>query len=87
MHCKYCGASLSNLSSICPNCGKLITSEQQKIKKEINGYNNPYVKRLNELNKNEYRKEFNKDNKIKGYLIILSILLIVILLAILLFKR
>ena len=87
MHCKYCGASLSNLSSVCPNCGRLITKEQQRIKKDINGFNNPYIKRLNELNKKEYRKENIKDNKIKGILLIIIILLIILLIAIIMFNR
>ena len=57
MHCKYCGSSLWKLSNICPNCGRLITNEQMKLKKEINGYNNPYINRLNELNKKEYENK------------------------------
>lgn len=87
MNCKYCGASLSKLSSVCPRCGNLITEEQQKIKKEINGFNNPYINRLNELNKKEYRKENIKDNKIKGVLFIIIVLLIIILIALFISNR
>ena len=79
MHCKYCGASLSNLSSVCPNCGRLMDSDQLRIKKEINGYNNPYVQRLNEINKKGYREEHKVNNNRIGILLIIGLLLIVLI--------
>ena len=82
MHCKYCGSSLSNLSNLCPNCGRLISNEQQKIKKDMNGYNNPYVQRLNELNKKEYETNNKANNNIKGIVIIIGTILLISLIAI-----
>ena len=87
MHCKYCGSSLSNLSNVCPNCGRLITIEQQKIKKDINGFNNPYVNRLNELNKKEYINNNIKNNKIKGIALIIIIILLIFVIAIIINNR
>ena len=83
MHCKYCGSSLSNLSNICPNCGRLMSNEQLKIKKDINGYNNPYVQRLNELNKKEYETNNKVNNSIRGIAIIIITLLVLIVIVIL----
>ena len=85
MHCKYCGCSLSKLSNVCPNCGRLMDSEQLKLKKDINGYDNPYVNRLNELNKKEYRKEHKENNSIMGIAIILGVMLFIIIMAIIVF--
>ena len=87
MKCKYCGCSLSKLSSVCPNCGRLMDFEQMKLRKEINGYNNPYVNRLNELNKKEYRKEGKVNTNFKGIATILIILLIVILVAVIIYHK
>ena len=85
MHCKYCGAALSKLSNTCPNCGRLMDSDQLRLKKDMNGYNNPYVSRLNELNKKEYRKEHNENNSIIGIAVILGFLLFIICMAIVVF--
>ena len=52
MQCTHCGHALSNNSAICPNCGMLMTPDQLKMRKDFNGYNNPYVERLNKLNQN-----------------------------------
>src|SRR5574344_46831 len=86
MTCKYCGHALSNNSQICPNCGRLMDKDQLKLKKEINGYNNPYMQRLNKLNANmEYKLNKNNDTKSKGIVYIIMALLIIIILAIIIY--
>ena len=87
MHCKYCGHALSNLSAICPNCGMLMSNEQMKMRKEINGYNNPYVQRLNKLNENFKYKEPNngKNNIMESAIFITIILMIVTIIAVIIF--
>lgn len=87
MQCKYCGHALSNISAICPNCGMLMTQEQMKMRKEFNGYNNPYVQRLNKLNQNFKYKESNngKNNSMESAIFITLILVIVIIIAVIIF--
>ena len=73
MKCKYCNHALSNNQATCPHCGMLMTEDQLKRKKELNGYNNPYMQRLNELNKNKYKLEKNEEPKnVKQILIIIA---------------
>lgn len=87
MQCKYCGSSISNLSNICPNCGRLISYEQQIIKKDINGINDPYINKLNELNKKEYINQNIKNNSFKGIVLIIIVILIIIIMAIIMYNR
>ena len=87
MKCKYCGHALSNNKATCPNCGMLMTDEQLKIRKELNGYNNPYMQRLNKLNEDKIKHKLydNEQTKsIKETLIIVAIILCVIIIGIIL---
>lgn len=88
MHCKNCGHALSLNSAVCPNCGMLMTEEQMKTKKEINGYNNPYMQRLNEINKDSSKYKLNQNEKninISAILMIMVVLVIIIVFAIILY--
>ena len=88
MHCKNCGHALSNNSAVCPNCGMLMTDDQMKRRKELNGYNNPYMQRLNEIRKNnlKYKLEQNDDTNINGAVIFILLgLLIVIIIAVIMY--
>ena len=87
LKCKHCGHALSNNSPICPHCGMLMSEEQLKRRKELNGYNNPYMQRLNKLNEErlKYKIEENEEHiNIGAIIVIIAIVLIVILIAILL---
>ena len=80
MKCKYCGHALSNNQATCPHCGMLMTEDQLKRRKEINGVNNPYMQRLNELNKNKHKLEKNEEHiNIKPILIVIAILLLILI--------
>lgn len=88
MKCKYCGYSLSNNSPICPHCGMLMTEEQQKKRKELNGYNSPYMERLNKLNKEkEENKLFESEqiNNVGGYILIVVVLIILTIICVSIF--
>jgi uncharacterized membrane protein YvbJ len=87
MKCKYCGHALASDSAICPNCGMLMTDDQLKMRKSYNGYNNPYIKRLNDINKNrEYSNNNNVEtSSIGAALLIVLILIIVTIIAVIIF--
>lgn len=90
MKCKHCGYALSNNSAICPHCGMLMSDDQLKRRKEINGYNNPYMQTLNELNKKKIEdgiEENKKSFSIKSDLIILGIVILIIILAIIIYMN
>lgn len=80
MHCKNCGHALGSRDAICPNCGALMSNEQLKIRKSINGANNPYIKRLEEINKKNamYKTEERSDTNNVGYAIFVVLMLITI---------
>ena len=87
MRCKYCGYALSNNSPVCPHCKRLMSDEQLKMRKEINGINNPNMERLNKLNEEKIKNNLENNDKninIKPYLIILAIIIIIGLLAVIL---
>lgn len=87
MRCKYCGHALSNNQATCPNCGMLMTEEQLKRRKELNGYNNPYMQRLNKINEDRIKHKLYENvqtKSIKEMLIIVAIVLCVIIIAIIL---
>ena len=82
MKCKYCGYALANNSATCPHCGMLMTEDQLKKRKEINGYNNPYMQKLNQLNKEKIENklyESEQTKNISGYLLIVIAIIIVII--------
>jgi len=84
MKCRRCGYALSNNRATCPNCGTLMSEEQLKLKKEINGINNPYMERLNKLNQEKIKNNLQKNEEpksIKQTLIIIGILLLILLVA------
>ena len=88
MKCKYCGYSLSNNSATCPHCGMLMTQDQLKRRKEINGYNNPYMERLNKLNEEKIKnKLYNNEQttNIGGYLFIAIAIIAIIITCIFIF--
>lgn len=87
MQCTHCGHALSNNSAICPNCGMLMTPDQLKMRKDFNGYNNPYVERLNKLNQNMlYKKSENEEtSNIGAALLIVFIIIIVTIIAVIIF--
>ena len=83
MKCRKCGHALSNNRATCPNCGTLMTQEQLRLKKDINGINNPYMERLNQLNKEKIKNKIEENeepNNIKQMLIIIAIILLLLLL-------
>lgn len=81
MHCKYCGAAIPYNSSICPNCGRMISKDQLLEQQRMNnGMDNGYLKKIESLNRKYENKEVNKDKtNIKGYLIIIGILLLIVI--------
>ena len=83
MKCKKCGHALSNNSVLCPFCGTLMTEEQLKRRKELNGYNNRYIERLNKLNEDKikYKLEENEEPKNIGssFIIVLIIIIVTII--------
>lgn len=86
MKCEYCGTSLKTLDATCPNCGRLMNKEQLAIRKEMNGINNPYINRLNDLNKESLQYKLSKkedNNKVKAAIFIIIILLVILLIALL----
>lgn len=88
MKCKYCGYSLSNNSAVCPHCGMLMSDEQLKRRKELNGYNNPYMERLNKLNEDKIKNKLYENEQTKnigGYILIVSILIIVTIIAVVIY--
>ena len=88
MKCKYCGHALATNQATCPHCGMLMSEDQLKRRKEINGVNNAYMQRLNELNKNKYKLEKNEEpNNVKQILIIIGILLLILIIGILTINR
>ena len=90
MKCKYCGYSLSNNSAICPHCGMLMDEDQLKRRKELNGYNNPYMNRLNKLNEDKIKNKLYESEQIKnigGYILIVIVLIIVTILCVVIFMN
>lgn len=91
MNCKRCGHALPSNNAICPNCGAMMTKDQLSIRKEINGANNPYMKRLEEIkNRNIMNKSEEKSNtNIVGYAIFILgiILLLAIIIGLTILKR
>lgn len=80
MKCKYCGYSLANNSATCPHCGMLMSDDQLKRRKEINGYNNPYMQRLNKLNEEKIKNKLYESEQTKnigGYILITIAIIIV----------
>lgn len=89
MKCKYCGYALANNSATCPHCGMLMTEEQLKRRKELNGYNNPYMERLNKLNKEKIENKLYESEQIKNvgsYLLIAIAIIVVILICVIIFN-
>ena len=88
MKCKYCGYSLSNNSATCPHCNMLMTDEQLKRRKELNGYNNPYMERLNKLNEEKIKNKLYEKEQIKnigGYILIVAVLIIVTIICVVIY--
>lgn len=88
MKCKYCGYALSNNSATCPHCGMLMTNDQLKVRKELNGYNNPYMQRLNKLNEDKIKNKLYESEQIKnvgGYILIVTALIIVTIICVIIF--
>ena len=88
MKCKYCGHALSNNSATCPHCGMLMTEDQLKRRKELNGYNNPYMERLNKLNEERIKNKLYESEQTKNiinYIIIVSILIIVAIVCVIIY--
>lgn len=90
MKCKYCGYSLSNNSAICPHCGMLMDEEQLKNRKEMNGYNNPYMQRLNKLNEEKIKNKLFESEQIKnigGYIFIVIVLIVLTIICVTIFMN
>ena len=90
MKCRNCGNALSNNSAICPICGMLMTNDQLKMRKELNGFNNQYMQRLNKLGEDKLKynlveNEENNSSNIKAIVIITIIIVVFILIALLLY--
>ena len=88
MKCKYCGYALSNNSATCPHCGMLMSDDQLKRRREINGYNNPYMERLNKLNEEKVKNKLFENEQTKnigGYIIIVGILIVVTIIAVIIY--
>ena len=90
MRCDYCGHALSNNSPLCPHCGMMMNEDQLKRRKQMNGNNNAYMERLNQLNRKKIEdkiEENGKPNIIKGDLIIAGIILVVLIIAVIVFLK
>ena len=88
MKCKYCGYALSANSATCFHCGMLMTDDQLKRRKEINGYNNPYMERLNKLNEEKIKNKLYESEQIKnigGYILIVAALIIVTVICVIIY--
>ena len=88
MKCKYCGFALSNNRATCPHCGMLMTQEQLKTRKEMNGYKNPYMEVLDKLNKQKIENKLYENEQPKnvgGYLIVAIAIILVIIICILIY--
>lgn len=88
MKCKYCGFALATNSATCPHCGMLMTQDQLKRRKEINGYNNPYMERLNKLNEEKIKNKLYNNEQTKnigGYLFIVIAIIAIIITCIFIF--
>jgi len=91
MVCKRCGHALGSNSAVCPNCGTMMSEDQLRSRKNMNGANNPYMNRLDEIrNKNIMNRNEEKTNtNVVGYaiFIILIFLCIAIIIGLSLLKK
>lgn len=91
MVCKRCGHALPSNSAVCPNCGMMMSREQLKIRKDMNGANNAYISRLDEIrDKNiKNRNQETTNTNVVGYaiFIIIIFLCIAIIIGLSLLKR
>ena len=84
MKCKYCGEAIPSKLAYCPKCKRMLSDEQLTMRKEMNGYKNPYMQRLEKLNEDKLKynlKENEEPINIKAIIYIIIILLLFILLA------
>ena len=82
MNCKYCGYPIPKAAAICPHCKRMLTQEQLKQRKEMNGYMTPYAERIEKLQYEMHKNNIEKNEQhinIKPYALILIVLLIIIL--------
>ena len=89
MKCKYCGHALANNSATCPHCGMLMTEDQLKRRKELNGYNNPYMERLNKLNEEKIKNKLYENEQVKNigsYILLFIVIIIVILICVIIYN-
>lgn len=82
MNCRYCGAALPTRGGHCPNCGKMIPIDQQKmIRQTIDPKWNVYRNKDTAFYKqNKKEKENEKIGKI--IFTILAILIIIIIIGV-----
>jgi len=80
MVCKRCGHALASNSAICPNCGMMMSQEDLRKRREMNGANNPYMKRLDDIrDKNIMNRNEEKTNtNIVGYAIFIIIIFFIV---------
>ena len=84
MKCSYCGYPIPKAAAICPHCKRMLTQEQLKERKEMNGYMTPYAERIEKLQYEMHKNKIEKNEhhiNVKPYAIILIILLVILLFA------
>ena len=84
MKCNYCGYPIPKAAAICPHCKRMLSEDQLKERKEMNGHMTPYAERLEKLQYDMYKNKIEKNEQhisIKPYVIILIILLVILLIA------
>ncbi|MGM9834951.1 MAG: hypothetical protein ACI31M_04160 [Bacilli bacterium] len=80
MHCKYCHTAIPSKTGICPNCGRMASSEQMQILKDFN--KNSGWDRYSNPNTSMYKKESaHEQNKIIGIILVPLVILILIVIA------
>ena len=82
MKCKYCGFALSLNQATCPHCGMLMSEDQLKRKKQLNGHNNAYMDRLNKLNEQKIKYKLYENEQPKNIIGSIAIVAVIILIAI-----
>ncbi len=84
MYCKKCGKALGTDRGICPFCGTMFSKEQLEIYKEQKKENMYKPELITEKYGEKpvvYEKNEIKENKVLGFIIVLSVLIFLTIIA------
>lgn len=85
MKCKRCGCELPSRGFLCSNCGMMMDSDQIKEQKELmkndSGMKDLLLSEKYGNKKQIFQKRVDGENKIVGFVVILSVILLIILIA------